>query len=132
MLLQRRADEKYHSAGLWTNTGCSHPRPGEATPRAAARRLKEEMGLECDLKEIFQFIYKVQLDKDFTEHELDHVFIGFTNENPQPDPAEVSGWKWISTEEVLKDINEDPAKYTYWFREVAERLIREIAGEKEG
>ena len=76
LLLQQRAADKYHRGGLWTNTCCSHPRPGERTERAAARRLVEEMGISCPLWKAFDFVYRASVYRDLTEYELDHVFIG--------------------------------------------------------
>ena len=77
MLLQKRADRKYHSAGLWTNACCSHPKPGEETLAAAEIRLQEEMGFNTELKKAFDFIYKAPFDNGLTEYEFDHVFIGW-------------------------------------------------------
>ena len=73
-LLQKRAKSKYHSAGLWTNTCCSHPQPGEDVYQAALRRLNEEMGIICHLEHVFSFIYKTKFDNNLTEHEYDHFF----------------------------------------------------------
>ncbi|MBA3664235.1 MAG: isopentenyl-diphosphate Delta-isomerase [Bacteroidetes bacterium] len=124
MLLQRRAQTKYHSGGLWTNACCSHPRPGESIEKAAQRRLKEEMGIEADsLFYAFHFIYKAKLDKGLTEHELDHVFIGKTDEQPKPDPAEVCEYKYLSVEEIKEDLKQHPEKYTYWFKRIFEKVI---------
>ncbi len=116
MLLQQRAADKYHSANLWTNTCCSHPRPGETAGDAATRRLREEMGMTCELTEAFNFIYKAKLDNDLTEHEYDHVFTGITDNIPKPDPAEVAAWKYIELAQLEKDIDDQPGKYTEWFK----------------
>ena len=86
MLLQQRAIGKYHSGGLWSNTCCSHPRPGEKNDDAAARRLYEEMGLKCEVKEIFAFVYKSTLENGLTEHEFDHVFTGVCDDHPRARP----------------------------------------------
>src|SRR5690606_3613335 len=91
-LLQKRALQKYHSNGLWTNTSCSHPFPGESNLDAANRRLFEEMGIKAGLTEIFTFIYKEQLDNELTEHELDHVFFGISDVEPEINPDEVDDW----------------------------------------
>jgi len=115
MLLQKRAKTKYHCPGLWTNTCCSHPRSGHETKEEAGRRLEEEMGIECGLKEAFNFIYKANLG-ELTEHEFDHVFIGRFNENPNSNPEEVDEWKWISVEDLKKDMKENPEIYTPWFK----------------
>jgi len=116
MLLQQRAKTKYHSGGLWTNACCSHPRQGEAVDAAAHRRLKEEMGFDCPLKEEFSFIYKVKLDHGLTEHEFDHILIGKYEEKIEPNPEEADGFKWIGVEELRKDVAANPEKYTTWFK----------------
>lgn len=123
MLIHKRAKGKYHCEGLWTNTCCSHPRPGEITEEAVHRRLKEEMGLDCNLNEIFSFTYKIKFDNGLFEHEHDHVFTGVFDGEPKPDPEEVEEWKWVSTKELLNDIKENPGKYTYWFKEAVNRVV---------
>jgi len=123
LLLQQRALGKYHSPGLWTNTCCSHPAPGEASMAAAQRRLQEEMGISCKLKHIFWFKYKTTFDNGLTEHELDHIFIGHTDETPSPDPEEAAAWKYAAPAAILEDIKENPARYTVWFRMLAERVF---------
>lgn len=115
-LLQQRAAEKYHSSLLWTNTCCSHPRPGELLIDAAHRRLREEMNMACELTHQFSFTYKAVLDGGLTEHELDHVFFGHTNMLPEPNPAEVCDWKYLSLEEIEQEIDEFPENYTSWFK----------------
>ena len=116
LLLQRRALGKYHSPGLWTNTCCSHPRPGESVGDAAHRRMQEEMGFDCLLDSVFTFIYHAKFDNGLTEHELDHVFIGFSDALPDPNPVEVHEYKWMPLPEITKDIRENPEIYTVWFR----------------
>jgi isopentenyl-diphosphate delta-isomerase len=116
LLLQRRASGKYHSAGLWTNTCCSHPRPGEDTLSAALRRLKEEMGFETPLTKKFDFIYKAALDHELTEHEFDHVYTGLFDGEPAPDPLEVSEFKWMELDHVREDLRLHPHSYTEWFK----------------
>jgi isopentenyl-diphosphate delta-isomerase len=116
MMMQQRALHKYHSGGLWTNTCCSHPRVGESTEAAAKRRLQEEMGFSCDVKEVFHFIYKATLDNNLTEHELDHVFFGYFNGFPQINPEEVASWKWMHPLEVASDMHQNPDQYTAWFK----------------
>ncbi len=115
LLLQKRAEEKYHSPGLWTNTACSHPRTREKTDEAAHRRLKEEMGFDSDMEEIFSFIYKANVGGGLTEHEFDHVFMGTSDKTPEPDPEEVSDWKYVDMEWLYKDVEEHPEHYTVWF-----------------
>ncbi|MGC8851384.1 MAG: isopentenyl-diphosphate Delta-isomerase, partial [Candidatus Micrarchaeia archaeon] len=95
LLIHQRAKEKYHSGGLWTNTCCSHPRPGEKLDEAIHRRLVEEMGFDCPLKEVFSFVYQVKFENGLFEHELDHVYIGKFDGDPKPNPAEVMDWKWV-------------------------------------
>jgi len=122
MLLQQRALTKYHSAGLWSNTCCSHPRSNETTLEAAQRRLREEMGMHAKLEHRDEFIYKVELEKGLSEHEYDHVFVGVTDEEPILNPEEVMSYKWISLPELQKDIRERPEDYTFWFKLLCERL----------
>jgi len=124
LLLQKRAKGKYHSGGLWSNTCCSHPRPNKNLKKEAQRRLKEEMGIEVDLKEIFTFIYKAKLG-DLIEYEFDHVFFGEFDGNPKPNPEEAEDWKWIKTEKLKKDVKENPDKYTHWFKLILNRALKE-------
>ena len=116
MLLQQRAQQKYHSGGLWTNTCCSHPRPGEPIAEAAHRRLREEMGFDCPLETAFSFIYRADLDHELTEHEYDHVLIGRYSGDPVPNAAEVDDWKWTPLPEVCAAVAERPETFTVWFR----------------
>jgi isopentenyl-diphosphate delta-isomerase len=124
LLLQRRAESKYHSGGLWTNTCCSHPRPGEETHDAANRRLKEEMGMQCKLTPCFTFIYKISFSNGLTEHELDHVYVGRTDEGPEINMDEVSDWKYISINELKKDLKKNPSHYTEWFKISIDRILQ--------
>jgi isopentenyl-diphosphate Delta-isomerase len=129
MLLQRRADGKYHSAGLWSNTCCSHPRPGEQPIDAARRRLREEMGISCELRPAFSFTYRADFDSGLTEHELDHVFVGTVAESeregarPAPHPEEVSDWRWIGLPDLERELAEDPTRFTVWFPLALRRLL---------
>jgi isopentenyl-diphosphate delta-isomerase len=116
IMLQQRASHKYHSPLLWTNTCCSHQRDGESNIQAGSRRLFEEMGFETGLKELFHFIYKAPFDNGLTEHELDHVMIGYYNDEPKINPDEVENWKWMSIEDVAKDMQLQPEIYTVWFK----------------
>ncbi|ALK10366.1 isopentenyl-diphosphate Delta-isomerase [Blastochloris viridis] len=115
-LLQRRAAGKYHSGGLWTNTCCSHPRPGEAVPAAAARRLVEEMGIACPLELAFVTTYRAAVEPDLIEHEVVHVFLGTYDGAISPDPDEVDAWRWVAVAELVEDIDARPDAYTVWFR----------------
>ena len=112
VLLQQRAACKYHSPNLWTNTCCSHPRAGETNQQAGERRLQEEMGLQVPLQEVFSFIYKAPFDNGLTEHEYDHVLIGYSDAQPQINPEEVASWKWLSLEAIKEDILQAPERYT--------------------
>ena len=125
-LLQKRATNKYHSPGLWSNTCCSHPRPGEDVARAATRRLMEEMGINCPLKFSFSFTYKAALENNLTEHEFDYVFIGFTDNFPKPDPKEVSEYLYISTEEIEQRMKQNKEQFTPWFKLIFERVKTEL------
>lgn len=116
LLLQRRLVTKYHSGGLWTNTCCGHPRPGEPIGEAARRRLHEEMGFDCALSPAFSFIYKAELDHGLTEHEYDHVFVGEFEGDPRPNPDEVDDWRWAGVDEVSDDVAASPGRYSVWFR----------------
>jgi len=116
LLLQKRAETKYHSGGLWTNTCCSHPRPNESISDAASRRLREEMGIEIKLNHAGSFIYKAKLDQGLTEHELDHVFTGVFDAKPNINRHEVADWKYVSVHSLMKDIAANPTQYTEWFK----------------
>ncbi|WP_397446158.1 isopentenyl-diphosphate Delta-isomerase [Polaribacter sp. R77954] len=116
LMLQQRAAHKYHSPLLWTNTCCSHQRDGESNIEAGRRRLQEEMGFTTDLKEVFSFIYKAPFDNGLTEHELDHVMIGFFDDVPNINKDEVEAYKWMSLENVKDDIEQNPQEYTEWFK----------------
>lgn len=120
MLMQQRAFTKYHSGGLWTNTCCSHPRPGEETLAAAKRRLKEEMGMELELKEIGAFIYKTSeqsagFENGLTEHEFDHVFTAFSDQDPIINKEEVEDFKWMSISDIKETLKIEKEKFTFWF-----------------
>lgn len=122
LLLQKRKREKYHCGGLWTNTCCSHPRPGEETIDAAHRRLMEEMGFDCELREISVFNYRAKFENGLEENECDHVFVGKYSKNPKVDTKEVEDWKWIEIEELKNDISLNQQNYTFWFREILGQL----------
>lgn len=126
-LLQRRALDKYHSNGLWTNTCCSHPHPGETAIQAANRRLMEEMGMQAELQGIFHFIYKEALDNELTEHELDHVFLGTSDEPPKINTDEVMEYKYIPYVDLEADIAKNPENYTVWFRKTVKEVNEHLA-----
>ncbi|CAN5793431.1 isopentenyl-diphosphate Delta-isomerase [soil metagenome] len=123
LLLQRRAAGKYHSAGLWSNSCCGHPRPGEGTHEAANRRLQEEFGFSCDLTHLFSFAYSAVLGEGLTEHEIDHVFVGWTSGEPAPDPQEIGEWRWLGIEQVRVWLEEEPEAFTAWFPDALGRLL---------
>ena len=123
MLLQQRAVAKYHSGGLWTNTCCSHPYPGEDVADAAHRRLREEMGFDCELHHAFSFIYRAELDGGLSEHELDHVFVGRSEDVPEPDPEEVESWREVRLDDLDRELATDPERFTVWFRIALPRLL---------
>lgn len=127
LLLQQRAAHKYHSPLLWTNTCCSHQRDGEGNIEAGKRRLKEEMGFVCDLKEVTWFIYKAPFDNGLTEHELDHILIGYYNENPILNREEVESFKWMTIEEVQHDMGKHPEIYTEWFKIIFDKYYSFIS-----
>ncbi len=114
LLLQKRSKIKYHSGGLWTNTCCSHPKKNESFFEAANKRLHEEMGMYCDLKEAFRFIYKSELDNDLIEHELDVVFIGFSDKKPIINKNEVEDFKYVSISQLQLDIKNDSDIFSKW------------------
>ena len=132
LILQRRALNKYHSPGLWTNTCCSHPRPGEEIEAAAHRRLQEEMGFDTQLKKVFDFIYKHEFDNGLVEHEFDHVFIGKHSGEIYPDASEVNGWKFISIEDLKTDLRIHEEKYTVWFKMVLDQFSDKLTFENKG
>lgn len=115
MLLQQRALSKYHSGGLWTNACCSHPRPGEETIGAAKRRLNEELGFTTGLQKVFDFVYKAEFENGLTEHEFDHVYVGYYSAMMNPDPKEVMNIAFVPVNHILLSLESEPAKYTAWF-----------------
>ena len=119
LLIHKRASEKYHSGGLWTNTCCSHPRVGEQLEVAVHRRLEEELGFDTELEKKFHFIYKAQVG-DLTEHEFDHVFFGQFDGKFTPNPEEVEEVEWVSYENLVYDMDEHPEIYTEWFKIIME------------
>lgn len=126
ILLQKRNSKKYHSGGLWSNTCCSHPRPGEPVLRAAKRRLKEEMGMKTKLFSAFSFIYKASLDNNLIEHELDHVYYGFSNTIPQFNTDEVEAVKYLSPEALQLEIKHAPERYTEWLKICLDHLLSHL------
>lgn len=122
MLLQKRAKNKYHSGGLWTNACCSHPRPEENCSTAAKRRLLEEIGIEADPKYLYKFIYKAALDNDLTEYEYDHVYTCITDQLPILNIQEAEDFKYVRVNELLDDVKTNPDIYTFWFKVITDNL----------
>lgn len=126
LMLQQRAATKYHSPLLWTNTCCSHQRDGERNIEAGKRRLQEEMGFVCELREVTSFIYKATFDNGLIEHELDHIMIGYYDENPVINKEEVESFKWMTLEDVKSDIFDNPEHYTAWFKIIFDNFYHYI------
>lgn len=125
-MIQQRALGKYHSGGLWTNTVCSHPRHGEPVAAAAHRRLREEMGFDCDLQQTFTFHYQAEVGNGLVEHEFDHVLFGHYEGEPDINQDEVISWKWISPDTIRKAIRTDPGNFSEWFKLVFGRVCAQI------
>jgi isopentenyl-diphosphate delta-isomerase len=115
LLLQRRARAKYHSGGFWANTCCGHPRPGETVHAAATRRLREEMGLRCQLRALTAFRYRADVGSGLVEHEYDHILVGHFDGAPAPDPAEVEDWRWVPLSELTGEIEDHAERFAPWF-----------------
>jgi len=130
IMLQQRAHHKYHSPLLWTNTCCSHQRAGESNIEAGTRRLREEMGFEVNLKELFHFIYKAPFDNGLTEHELDHVMIGYFDNEPEVNSEEVESWKWMKIEDIKEDMIVNPEIYTIWFKIIFDEFYHYLEDHK--
>ncbi|CAI10599.1 putative isopentenyl-diphosphate delta-isomerase (plasmid) [Aromatoleum aromaticum EbN1] len=123
LMLQRRAAGKYHSGGLWSNTCCSHPRPNEESADAARRRLREEMGVDCELKKAFSFVYRTKFGSGLIEHEFDHVFFGNHDGRPVLNPDEADDWKWVDLTELTVDVRKRPETYSFWLAACLDRVI---------
>jgi isopentenyl-diphosphate delta-isomerase len=123
LLLQQRALDKYHSGGLWTNTCCSHPRPNELVADAASRRLREEMGFETPLEKVFDFIYQASFDNGLTEHEFDHVFVGYYDGDIHVNPAEVNDYTFRSMESIQESLQKHDGLFTAWFEIIFPRVM---------
>lgn len=127
LLLQKRAEGKYHTPGLWSNTCCSHPKAGFDIKEEAKRRLKEEMGIETELKEILSFTYRAEFG-ELTEYEFDHVFTGNFEGEPMPDKNEVADWKWVGINDLEKAVKENPEKYTPWLKIIFKKVFNHYGG----
>ncbi len=126
LLIQKRSKEKMLWGGFWANTCCSHPRKGEKMEEAVHRRLEEEFGFDCELKESFDFIYKAKFKNIGSEHELDHVFVGFHNGRVKANPKEVAEWKWIDRDELRRDLKNNPDKYAPWFTLSIDEVLKYV------
>lgn len=128
LLLQKRASTKYHGAGLWTNTCCTHPREGETSEACAVRRLKEEMGIDGEVKEQFSFIYKADVENGLIENEYDHVFFGIYDGKVDPNPNEAEDCTFASLDKVFTDAANNPEKYSIWFRIIIDKFRNHLTG----
>lgn len=124
LLLQQRSANKYHSPGVWTNTCCSHPNYHEDLQTAVSRRLEQEMGMQCNTKFAFSFVYKVAFENGLTEHEYDHVYLGISDDIPVPDSTEVSQWKYMDLPTLQLDIKNNPGNYSEWMKLCLPRMIK--------
>lgn len=126
MLIQQRADEKYHSGGLWSNSCCSHPRPGESLENSVPQRMQEELGFACPVLEIFTFTYFCRFGAALYEYEYDHVFLGKYDGQPVVNPEEAKAARWITLDELQQGLVKRPQDYSVWFLGAAPRVIEEI------
>ncbi len=123
LILQQRADSKYHSPGLWTNACCGHPRPHETTEEAAIRRTYEELGIHVDIDELFQISYEEQLENNLWENEFDHIFLGKYSTNIlNPNPEEIKAVDHVDIQELEKKLEQNPEKFTFWFKLIFPKL----------
>ena len=125
-MLQQRALSKYHSPGLWTNTCCSHPHDGESLEQATSRRLMEEMGLHCEMHEVFTFIYKAPVGLGLIEHEFDHVWFGQSDDTPVINPDEVASYKYMNLDDIADDMKAHPECYTEWFKISFDEITKHV------
>lgn len=132
LLLQRRAMDKYHSAGLWTNTCCSHLPKSIFFEQFIHERLNYEMGFDCELRFFTKFHYLVDFGDGMIENEIDHIYVGYFNGTPKPNHDEVCEWAWISKESILEDIEQQPEKYTYWFKNILKNHLDLMKFNSEG
>lgn len=129
LLLQQRASIKYHSGSLWSNTCCTHPRPAESNIDAASRRLREEMGVACELSQAFSFVYRAAFPNKLIEHEYDHVFFGRYDGAPVPDRNEADDWQWMSLPRLTADVRRNPALYSFWLTVALDRVVACVGGD---
>jgi isopentenyl-diphosphate delta-isomerase len=125
LLIQKRTSGKFHSPSLWSNTCCTHPLPGESTLAAAQRCLREELGIDALIKESFTFLYRAEVGNGLIEYEFDHVFLGISNQDPNPNPVEVSDWYWITMDDLDQTLVSEPEKYTPWLRSSFNTIVKQ-------
>ncbi|HEY9177327.1 MAG TPA: isopentenyl-diphosphate Delta-isomerase [Flavipsychrobacter sp.] len=130
VLLQKRAQHKYHSGGLWSNTCCSHPRAGESTMYAAHRRLQEEMGFDCEIERVFSFRYRAEVDNMLIENEYDHIYVGYFDGTPKLNSDEVAEYKFVPVDELAARVERNPEDFTVWFRMVFPKFLEHFAARK--
>lgn len=130
MLIQKRQKDKYHSGGLWANACCSHPRAGLSLEESVRIRMMEEIGVECEVREIFDFVYYAKFSEQMHEYEYDHVFLGEYKGDIQPDPEEIEEVRWVSLDELMEDMMENPDDYAVWFLIAAPKVIRYLTDRK--
>ncbi len=116
IVLQQRNPKKYHSGGLWANSCCGHPRPGERTSSAARRRLNEELGVTTALSFGFFARYQAEFDNGMRENEFVYVYFGRLRSEPRPDPAEIADLALLSCDEITRRIKQDPSAFTFWLK----------------
>jgi isopentenyl-diphosphate delta-isomerase len=129
MLIQQRALSKYHSPGLWTNACCSHPAPAETILDAGKRRLQEEVGLSTVLVDAFKFEYRETFDNALTEHELDHVLVGYTDDSPILNSDEAKDYRWVDLSDLPVEISLNPELFTVWFKIILTEHIEKLQKE---
>ena len=123
-MLQRRAKTKYHGGGQWTNTVDGHPETNETPLENAHRRLREEMGFDCELKEVFVFKYEAPISNNLSEKEYDHIIFGRYDGTPKLNPEEADDWKWVDLETLKNNIKKDPNNYAAWLRLMIDEVIK--------
>lgn len=126
MFIQKRAEGKYHSGGLWANACCSHPREGETLESAVNRRMKEELGIHTETEELFSFVYRAVFDNGLTEYEFDHVFLGKYDGKIELNPEEASEGRWIKLEELAESLQKEPERYCAWFLSAAPDVLQRL------
>lgn len=129
MLIHRRALEKYHGGGLWSNACCSHPIPGQLLGEAVMRRLSFEMGMTCNVEKAFEFTYRAEMANGLIEHEYDHVYVGISDAVPDPEPLEVAEYAYEDVKTLKDEIMQFPEKFTPWFRLLFDRVVEHCVPE---